>query len=247
MALTSAVVISCSSVTESGNDRLTARPPAEVPPAEAPPAEAPTRGLQPLDLGGPRSGLLYLPSTYEPAREAPLVVMLHGAGGDPRGGLDPLLRLADDHGLILVAPASRRQTWDVTMGSFGPDVESIDRALKQAFARYRVDRSRVAIEGFSDGASYALSVGLANGDLFTHVIAFSAGFVAPARWRGKPRIFVTHGVHDSVLPISSTSRRIVRQLRSDRYDVSYREFDGAHAVPEDLAQEAVRWFVGGPG
>ena len=34
---------------------------------------------------------------------------------------------------------------------------------------------------------------------------------------------MTHGVHDSVLPISSTSRRIVRQLRSDRYDVSYRE------------------------
>jgi len=35
--------------------------------------------------------------------------------------------------------------------------------------------------GFSDGASYALSVGITNGDLFTHVIAFSPGFVAPAR------------------------------------------------------------------
>jgi predicted esterase len=34
----------------------------------------------------------------------------------------------------------------------------------------------LAVSGFSDGASYALSIGPANGDLFTHVMAFSPGF-----------------------------------------------------------------------
>jgi predicted esterase len=237
------LAVACASLMGNGNDRLTARPP--VHPSEAPTTtEAPARGLQPLTLGEPRPPLLYVPSTYDPARPAALVAMLHGGGGDPRGGLEPFLRLADDRGLILLAPASRDRTWDVVGSSFGPDVGAIDRALGQVFARYRVDRSRVAIEGFSDGASYALSLGLANGDLFTHVIAFSPGFVAPGTRRGKPRIFLTHGIHDKVLPIASTSRSIVRELRDDGYDVNYREFDGPHVVPPELAEQAVGWFLG---
>ena len=220
--------------------RLLARP-------EPPSPEPPASGLQPLGLGEPRDGLLYVPAGYEPRRAAPLVVMLHGAGGDARGGLGPFLGLADEHGLILVAPASRRQTWDRVLGRYGPDVRTVDRALALTFGRLHVDRSRMAVAGFSDGASYALSLGMANGDLFTHVIAFSPGFAAPGSQRGKPRLFVTHGVHDDVLPISATSRRILHDARSDGYDVRYRQFDGGHTVPGELAEEAVRWFLGNEG
>jgi phospholipase/carboxylesterase len=52
-------------------------------------------------------------------------------------------------------------------------------------------------------------VGITNGDLFTHVIAFSPGFLAPARQEGAPRLFISHGIHDTVLPIDRCSRRIV--------------------------------------
>jgi hypothetical protein len=71
--------------------------------------------------------------------------------------------------------------------------------------------------GLSDGASYALSLGLLNGDLFTHVIAFSPGFVAKGTRRGNPQVFVSHGLRDQVLPIDRCSRRIVRDLRGDDY------------------------------
>ena len=212
-------------------------------PPEPAAAEPPAAGLQPLGLDEPRDGLLYVPAGYERGRAAPLVLMLHGAGGDPRGGLDPFLRLADDHGLVLVAPASRGRTWDRVLGGYGPDVRTVGRALARSFSRVDADRSRLAVAGFSDGASYALSLGMANGDLFTHVIAFSPGFTAPGSRRGRPRLFVTHGVHDDVLPISTTSRRILRDARSDGYDVRYREFDGGHLVPGELAGEAVRWFL----
>jgi phospholipase/carboxylesterase len=205
--------------------------------------EPPAPGLQALGLDEPRDGLIYVPAGYEPGNAAPLVLMLHGAGGDPRGGLGPFLGLADDHGLILVAPASRRETWDRVLGGYGPDVRTADRALALTFGRLEVDRSKMAVAGFSDGASYALSLGMANGDLFTHVIAFSPGFAAPGSRRGKPGLFVTHGVHDDVLPISATSRRILRDARRDGYDVRYREFDGGHTVPAELAEEAVRWFL----
>ena len=103
--------------------------------------------------------------------------------------------------------------------------------------------ARVAIGGFSDGASYALSLGLANGDLFTHVIAFSPGFITPAPPAGRPPIFVSHGTEDQVLGIDVTSRRIVPRLKSAGYTVTYREFTGPHTVPTPIAREALEWLT----
>jgi predicted esterase len=101
----------------------------------------------------------------------------------------------------------------------------------------------LAIGGFSDGASYALSVGITNGDLFTHVIALSPGFMAPARQQGKPRLFISHGTRDQVLPIDRCSRKLVPQLKRAGYDVLYREFDGSHTLPPEIARSSVTWFT----
>lgn len=220
---------------ESTNGRLQARP---MQPTEPAPV-----GLQPLGLSAKRDGLIYVPKNYQASRPAPLVVMLHGAGGDASGGLTPFRNLADAAGLILLAPASRRETWDVLFGEYGPDITFIDRALAQTFSRYAVDPTHIVIEGFSDGASYALSVGITNGDLFTHVIAFSPGFMAPASEVGSPRLFISHGTRDSVLPIDICSRNIVPQVRRAGYDVLYREFDGPHTIPPAIVDSALDWFT----
>ena len=204
-------------------------------------------GMQPLGLDGDRDGLLYVPPGYQSNHPAPLVLTLHGAGGNARHALAPLLPLADANGLILLATDSRLDTWDVLYGGYGPDVAFIDRALTLTFDRYKVDPARIAAEGFSDGASYALSIGLTNGDLFTHVMAFSPGFMAPAGLHGSPRIFVSHGTRDAVLPIKVCSRRIVPRLQRAGYHPQYREFEGGHEVPPEIAREAVRWFLRSEG
>lgn len=221
--------------------RLTARPGA--------PTEAGPTGLHRLGLAPGRDGYLYVPPSYRgdrADRPAPLVLMLHGAGGDSRGGLFPLQPLADEAGILLLAVDSRDRTWDVIVqGDFGSDSEFIDRALAHTFARYAVDPKRLAVEGFSDGASYALSLGITNGDLFTHVLAFSPGFMSPAGQAGTPRIYISHGRRDRVLPIDSCSRRIVPRLQDAGYDVRYHEFSGEHTVPPDVAREALDWFLQG--
>ena len=182
--------------------------------------------------------LLHVPRTLLPGAAAPLVVSLHGAGGDAEAGLALFRPLAEERGLLVMAPASRGSTWDAVRGGYGADAELVDRALATVFAAFAVDR--VAVAGFSDGASYALGLGLANGDLVRDVLAFSPGFVPPgAPRRGTPRIFVSHGDADGVLPIERTSRRIVPALRDDGYDVTYREFSGPHTVPPEIAREAV--------
>jgi phospholipase/carboxylesterase len=169
--------------------------------------------------------------------------MLHGAGGHARHALGLLQQLADAEGFILLAPESQGATWDALMGDYGPDVAFLDRALNWVFERYTVAPSRLAIGGFSDGASYALSLGITNGDLFTHVLAFSPGFATPTARNGEPRLYVSHGTQDTVLRIDPCSRRLVPRLQAVGYDVRYHEFDGPHTVPAEIAREGVGWFM----
>ena len=204
---------------------------------------APT-GLQALPDANGRDSYLYVPSSYTQDHPHPLVLLLHGAGGHALHGLDLLRDLADNAGLILLAPASRDSTWDViAQHYYGADVELIDRSLAMVFADYAIAPAHIAIGGFSDGASYALSLGMDNGDLFSHVIAFSPGFTVPLAPRGMPRIFISHGTEDPILPIDICSRRIVPRLREEGYAVEYLEFAGEHVVPPDVAVRASNWFL----
>jgi predicted esterase len=105
----------------------------------------------------------------------------------------------------------------------------------------RVDPRRLALAGFSDGASYALTVGLRNRDVFSHVIAFSPGFSGPTRLPSPP-VFVSHGTADAILPVDA-ARAVVARLRAEGCAVAYREFEGGHRVPAEVAREAFRWFL----
>jgi len=179
-------------------------------------------------------GLLQVPAVDGPL---PLVVLLHGAGSNP----ERVLAVVRDRPALVYAPKSGARTWDAIHGNFGPDVEALDRSLAELFEHFEVDRA--AIAGFSDGASYALSLGLVNGTLFENVVAFSPGFVVPGARAGKPEVFVSHGRQDGVLPIEATSRRIVPALRIVGYRVDYREFSGGHEVPASVADAAFRRIV----
>jgi phospholipase/carboxylesterase len=186
-------------------------------------------------------GQLYLPPRH--GAPMPLAVLFHGATQRAERSIRFLRDLADVWRIALFAPQADGRTWDVLEGGYGRDIEPIDTALAWIFERVRIDASRIAAAGFSDGASYALSVGVTNGDLFTHIMAWSPGFIAPPEERGTPSIFVSHGVHDRMLPIDRCSRVIVPRLRAAGYDVEYREFDGPHRLPPDIAEASVRWFL----
>lgn len=149
-------------------------------------------GLQPLGLADERDGMLYVPETYTKNRPASLAIILHGAGGNASHGMAYVKNHADDHNIIVAAPASRARTWDIiNQDAFGRDVILIDELLTFTFQHYSIDPSHIAIGGFSDGASYALSIGLTNGDLFTHILAFSPGFLYTVERNGNPVVFIS--------------------------------------------------------
>lgn len=148
----------------------------------------------------------------------------------------------EEAGIAIFAPNSQEITWDAIHGAtFGEDVYYLDRMLKRVFETTAIDPARVSVGGFSDGATYALSLGLINGDFFKSIVAFSPGFVIDGEAHGKPRIFISHGTHDHILPIDRCGRRIASELKAKSYDVTFREFDGDHEVPPDVRREGLSW------
>jgi phospholipase/carboxylesterase len=200
-------------------------------------------GLHPLGLRADRDALLYVPESAAKFRRAPLIVSLHGAGHYADSAIQLLRPLSDEHGFLLLAPQSSDETWDVIRSTYGPDVAFVNESLARTFQLRDVDPTRVALAGFSDGASYSLSLGLSNGDFFRAVLGFSPGFVVPGEFTGRPDIFISHGTIDPILPIDECSRRIVPALKRSGYRVTYREFEGKHTLPPEIASEAMSWFM----
>ena len=198
-------------------------------------------GLTPLGLAQERDGFLLVPRNNGARNPAPLVILLHGATQRARL-FERIVGMADTLGVVVLAPDSRDITWDVISGgSFGPDIDFLDRAITRAFDRAYIDSCRVVVGGFSDGASYALSLGIRNARRIHGAIAFSAGFVLPVRSPQRLPIFMRHGTSDKTLPIDRTARPIVRRLRDAGFTVDYEEFDGPHTVRPMDARAAFRW------
>jgi phospholipase/carboxylesterase len=216
--------------------RLTARPGASV-------AEPLAPGLHPLGLSdGARDGLIYVPDADGPR---PLMLVLHGATMKAKWMARPLVAAADDAGLIMVIPDSREDgtSWDVLLGGYGPDVAYCDAALTYAFEHCNVSSAQVSVGGISDGASYALSLGIMNGDLFEAIVAWSPGFLAPKVQVGTPRVFLSHGTGDTILPIDKCGRPIAAGLHNNGYEVEYIEFDGGHEMPDPIIRASFSWLT----
>lgn len=133
-----------------------------------------------LDLdGGQRSYFIHAPAGLP--RHAPLVIMLHGAGGHGRHAAETYgwVRKADQAGFLLIAPdaspvlADREahflrnpRVWNDGSGRAGPNVTASDdigllRALiATAATHYGIDRKRVYLAGFSSGSSMTQRAGL---------------------------------------------------------------------------------------
>jgi phospholipase/carboxylesterase len=223
--------------------RLSARPGAGV--------KTSATGQVMLGITSERDAVLRLPPGANAGSPLPLLVMLHGA---TQGAENMFWYLGDSYneaGVAVLAPNSRDTTWDAIgsvfgRGSFGKDVELLNLALARVFALVAIDPYRIAIGGFSDGASYAISLGLINGDLFSRVVAFSPGFLIEGSQRGEPRFFISHGTHDHILPIDRCGRPIAANLTARGYNVTFREFDGDHEIPGDVAREGLQ-FVSSKG
>jgi predicted esterase len=227
-----------------GVRRLTAQAPAQQPPPNG--GDDIPIGKSRLGIAdGERDGTVYVPQSYKKGVPMPLLMMLHGFRSTAEA-VRYTFPLAEEFGVIVIAPESRDITWGQSIPGFDEDVRYLGMAYRWVTEVLTVDLTHVALGGVSDGASYALAMGLAYGDTFNHLMIFSAGMMLPYRRQGKPKIFLAHGTKDEQMPIDRTARKFVPTLKDEGYDVTYREYDGGHGAPLPIVREGFEWFAPGP-
>ena len=189
----------------------------------------------------------------------PLIVLLHGAGMSARDFLDGARAEADRCGCLLLSVQSTGATWD-TIGMvrkaakdgrasrdqlFGADAGRVEQALSAVLRSPDADSRSVMLFGFSDGASYALSLGLANPSIFRGVIAVAPGFhLEPAAIDPRQRLFVAHSPTDRILSFERTRDDTVTSLRNAGFAVRFRPFEGGHRVDKSVLAEGVDFVLG---
>jgi phospholipase/carboxylesterase len=200
-------------------------------------------GRHDLGLFETRDAVLIVPEGIDAATPTPLMVMFHGGGGSAEKILPVMLPHAETNGFLLLVPQSLMPTWDIVIAGNGPDRERLDIALHEVASRFTLDPQRFAFAGHSDGGSYALSNGLCNGDLVTHILAFSAGFMTVLAQEGAPYIFIAHGSKDEQTPVETAGRAHANRLHAAGYDVTYIEYDGPHKSQPPIVEAAVGYFL----
>jgi len=134
---------------------------------------------------------VHVPATYDPARPAPLLVAMHGGGGNMDIQADDRfyghIRESEREGAILVFPngtsrfaSGRLATWNAGTCCAGAvargadDVGFIRKVVAAVQSRWNIDRRRVYATGMSNGGMMAYRLACEAADVFT-AIASVAG------------------------------------------------------------------------
>jgi phospholipase/carboxylesterase len=236
-----------------------------VTPKAPEPVEELPAGLVWIEHGAQRAAL-FTPDEIEPGRRYPLLAVLHGAGRREELLMKAYRDEAERRQALILIPRSHGMTWDLiehavarsgaapggVAPSGRPDLDFLEYAYDLIFRRYPIDAERLALIGYSDGASYALSVGLSNPLLFRAVMGWAAGFVAienDAAEPGVPRpaVMLEYGTHDELFPFEQVAVPMREQLEAHGCAVTFRVDEGGRHWPSgEFQDEALDWFFSEP-
>ncbi|NQV41468.1 MAG: hypothetical protein HQ506_03855 [Candidatus Marinimicrobia bacterium] len=208
------------------------------------------------------------PENYDASKSYPLLVGMHGMGGNADGFVAQYDKL-DNPQIIYVTPEApyplsinvgsqwHTRAWapinvgkkatlagDVLVGDY------IMKAIKAISNEHKI--SDVYLMGFSQGATYAYTIGLQNPDMIKGVIGFSGYLMDMDGDKSiltmqdienakKLRIFIAHGIGDAAVEVE-TARELKSMFEEHGYDLTYKEFEGRHNLKADVFNEAVAWM-----
>jgi predicted esterase len=179
---------------------------------------------------------LFVPAVYDGAKPLPLMVALHGMGGDENSMFDQYGKElpvdAEKAGFIVVAPKGRG-TASMYRGSAEQDV--LD-AMAEVERDYKVDKSRVYLMGHSMGGFGTWSIAMDHPELFAALGPISGGgdTSGMVKLRDIPQ-YVTHGNDDRTVNVNS-SRTMVEAGKKAGAPITYVEVEGGSHV--SVAQPA---------
>ncbi|WP_426571543.1 alpha/beta hydrolase family esterase [Aquihabitans sp. McL0605] len=162
-------------------------------------AQAPGDVVQTLPSGGvDRSYRLAVPTGYDPAEPAPLVLNLHGSGSNALQAsiYGDVPRQATGRGMIVATPDAVDGKWQIAPA--GADADFLDALVTDLESRYCIDQDRVDIMGISLGAWKAAVTACSSGDRYAAAVLVAVE-VHPNDCRPLP-VMAFHGTADPVVP-----------------------------------------------
>ncbi len=188
---------------------------------------------------------LFAPTDLDSEKTYPLIVILHGMGGNGGSTLKRWLpRLTEDY--IIVCPSYPMGAW----WTFTAE-EIIFKLIRQVKTQYPVNHNKVFLAGLSNGAIGTYMIGMFNPDHFAGIVPI-AGAVTERYMHflinlNNTPVYSIQGQHDPIFPIGF-SRRIHKILTDLRYPLVYREHlekgsvHGGHFMPESEVPALNAWL-----
>jgi predicted esterase len=180
------------------------------------------------------------------------MIMLHGTGGG-FAYFEGWISACRKKGYVVVTPESSgcgtpasgnssnddQKRWDSV------DIPNVIGLVKEVMNKYNVDRRRVCIMGFSNGAFYATRIGLGAPELFQSVVCIAGG-IGGKGWTDKSRdmgVYIIHGTADTSVPVDK-GKSLADQLKADGFkNVICREFPGRdHETFPEEAEPCLKWL-----
>jgi dienelactone hydrolase len=148
---------------------------------------------------------VYVPPAYDPARSAPLLLVLHGAGGSGSGLTGSWKVVADALGMLVIAPS---EAGDNAGYAFSErERHSALSVLRWAQLAFRVDADRVCLTGASRGGHMTWDLALRHPDRFA----------ALAPCTGAPRTELTEG-RNNLRYLENVAHLPIRDLQGEGDD-----------------------------
>ncbi|MCA9303771.1 MAG: hypothetical protein KC996_06585 [Phycisphaerales bacterium] len=189
--------------------------------------------------------LTITPDAFDPGVPSPFLVVLHGSGGTPEPLAELYKNIANELGMVLVVPAALRPWGDGFGWTYRDESEWMVLHLIDRLAEsHHIDRGRVYLAGFSQGANVTLSVGLKHPDKFAGLFPVSGHYEADAMpitdCANPPPVYLMVGARD---PFVQTFRDAVEPLEKAGFPVRLRILQGiAHEYPKRPDPELRKGF-----
>src|SRR5262245_5870545 len=199
----------------------------------------------------------FLPVHYEPRYPYPLLVFLHGQGGNEEQILRLAPRLSRRNYISIglrgpVALGSERQ--DRPAFSWGDAAHEtlvedyLLRAVEQTRRSYHIHSERIYLAGFGEGATLAYRLALTFPEKIGGVISLNGAlprqggplFRLPAIRQF--RVFIGHGIANAVVPLS-LAQRDARVLYAAGVQVEMRSYPATHKLHPDMLRDINRWII----
>ncbi len=173
---------------------------------------------------------VFVPSSYDGSKPYPLVIALHGMGGDENSyfagyGNGAFKVEAERRGYIVACPKGRNPA-SMYLGDAERDVMDV---LAEVTRDYKIDPDRVYMTGHSMGGFGTWSVAMNHPGLFAALAPVAGGSYAPAGMSKIAHIpqIVIHGDADKTVAVER-SREMVAMGKKHGAEIKYIEVPGGN-------------------